>query len=592
MKKKLLIGAVILVITVIGMMFIKSWQLDKMYKSQSLTEFMNILQSEDVEKIEYVHNYESEATLRYKIGDEYYAVRYPSLYLSFNPTILDLLAEHGVEVSFKTNPMNIGKSIVSGLFSAIFLILILVFLRYMVSMVSEDIYVSKSTNVDTTFDDIAGYERLKEELKEYVDMLRNPQSYKKYGVHIPKGLLLTGPPGNGKTLCARAIAGESGTPFFHISASRIENKFVGSGSRRLEKVLNDVKKQSKIHGRAILFIDEIDAIGVAREKRTVVETNQTLNTLLTAMDGFDKDDHILFIAATNMADKLDSALVRAGRFDKTINVPQPDFKDRKAIFRMYLDRRKDVLDPKVMEEDFINFLAVRTNGKCAADIRQIVNDACSLAHRYKKDIVDAECLREAIIRSTVGIETDYKPSEDELRIIAYHEAGHATVRCLLHPEGAKSVAYITVKSYNKALGHVAPIDGDSVLWRKSHIENQVKMLLGGRIVEEKMLDGDYTTGAADDLRQINRILFAYVTKYGMAEDAKNLFAENVGEDDERVQESVAKIRNKMYEETKSLIHDNFELVERIAVYLIEHRFMDQETLVQIVDEYKKEKLSV
>lgn len=592
MKKNITLFVVLFVLAFIGNLFLESWKLEHRYKPQSLTEFINVLKSERISEIEYVHNYESEAILRYKIGDEYFAVKYPSLYLSFNPEILDILTEHNIEMDFKNNPMKLGRSILSGLSSVLILFLLFMLVKYMVSTTSEDIYVTKSTDAKETFKDIAGYERLKEELKEYVDMLKNPESYKKYHVNVPKGLLLTGPPGNGKTLCARVIAGESNTPFFHISASRIEHKFVGSGSRRLEKVLRDVKKQSKEHGRAILFIDEIDAIGIAREKRTVVESNQTLNTLLTAMDGFDKDDHILFIAATNLADKLDPALVRAGRFDKTINVPQPDLKDRKAIFSLYLNQRKDIIDPKVLEEDFVNTIAVLTQGKCGADIKQIVNDACSLAHRYKKPSVDAECMREALIRNTVGIESDYNPSEEELRIVAYHEAGHAVARCLLHPKGAKSVAYITVKPYNKALGHVAPIDDDSALWRKSLLENRVKMLLAGRVVEEKILDGDYTTGAADDLRQVNRILLTYVTKYGMAEDVKNLFTEDVKEDDEQVQKSVAKLRNSMYEETKSLIYDNFELVKRIATYLIEQKFMDQETLFQVVDEYKKEKLSV
>lgn len=591
MKKHFFTIILIIILVFVGNGVLRTMQIDNAYKSQSLTEFMRTLESDRASKIEYVHNYESEGILRYKIEDEMYAVKYPGLYLSFNADIINKLAEHEIDLEFRSSPLGMLRAIGSGSVSLIILVLLVFLVRYMMSTVSEEIYVTRSEKEKTTFTDIAGYKHVKEELKDFVEMLKNPSSYSRYHVDVPKGILLKGPPGTGKTLCARAIAGESNTPFFHISAAQIENKWVGSGSRRLEKVIRDVKKMSKKHGRAILFIDEIDAIGIMREKRTVVESNQTLNTLLTAMDGFEKDNHILFIAATNLADKLDPALIRAGRFDKSITIPHPNYKDRQEIFELYLHQKRDIIDPEVYEKDFLHILATQTNGKCGADIKQIVNEACSIAHRNEKNTVDIECLREALIKTTVGLEWERKENEEEQRIIAYHEAGHVTMRCLLHPKGAQSIAYVTIRSYSNALGHVSPIEEDKTLMRKSELENNVKMLLAGRIVEERILNGDYTSGAASDLQQVNRLLYTFVTKYGMAEDVKNLFVENVDEKDEYVRESINKIRSELYKQAQTLIDEHYEFVEKIANHLLEHRFMDQESIMKAWEEYKKGKLS-
>ena len=554
---------------------------EKNIEKQSITEFNQLLNSKKIKNVKQVDIYEESNTVQYKLKEKTYQVRYPSgLYISFNPYMIEKLTDNNIPIEFK-------KSFASQIrwVGTLFYYAILVFFVYFIIRSLGMFQGSKVVRVEdekTKFKDIAGYLYVKEEMKEIVEFLNEPEKFKKYTEDIPKGIMLSGPPGNGKTMFARAIAGETSTPFFHISASTIEDKYVGSGSRNVERIFEAVREEANKSGKAILFIDEIDAVGMARERRTVVETSQTLNAILTAMDGFDKNTNIIVIAATNLVETLDSALTRAGRFDRKIVIPKPNLKDRKAIINLYLHAKGDLIHPHVYEENYSDVLAQQTEGFCNADLHKLVNEASLLAKKFNKEQIDIECLRESFIKIIVGLETDDDVSEEDLKIVAYHEAGHAVAQILTHKQGHKGIAYITVTPRGESLGHVAPLSGGRLLSQRSDLENEVKVILAGRAVEEKILSGDFTTGAYGDLQQANRVLFNYVTKYGMGKNLENFFMENVDETSELVQTEIQQIREELYQSTKEMIEKHYDMVEAIATYLLSHSYIDQYQLEEIL----------
>ena len=382
----------------------------------------------------------------------------------------------------------------------------------------------KDANVNITFKDVAGLEEAKVEIMEIVDFLKNPGKYSDLGGKIPKGALLVGPPGTGKTLLAKAVAGEANVPFFSISGSDFVEMFVGVGASRVR----DLFRQAKEKAPCIVFIDEIDAIGRARSKNVGYSSNDerenTLNQLLTEMDGFGTNAGVIVLAATNRADILDKALLRAGRFDRQINVELPDLKERREIFDVHLKNLK--LDPKLDRD----FLARQTPGFSGADIANVCNEAALIAARNNKKQVEKEDFLSAIDRIIGGLERKNKiiiPSEK--RTIAYHEAGHATVSWVL--EHANPLIKVTIIPRGKALGAAWYLPEERQITTKEQMLDEMAAILGGR-ASELLNFGKVSTGALNDLERVTKQAYAMVAYYGMSSEVGNLsFYDSTGQND-------------------------------------------------------------
>ena len=375
-----------------------------------------------------------------------------------------------------------------------------------------------------TFADVAGAEEEKEELKEMVDFLRNPKAYIDMGARIPKGVLLIGPPGTGKTLLAKAVAGEAGVPFFSISGSDFVEMFVGVGASRVR----DLFEQAKQKAPCILFIDEIDAIGRARGKNAGFSGNDerenTLNQLLTEMDGFQTNTGVIVLAATNRVDILDKALMRAGRFDRQIEVGLPDVKEREEIFDVHLRPLK--LDPELDR----TFLAKQTPGFSGADIANVCNEAALIAARHNKKYVSREDFLAAIDRIIGGLERKNKIiSDEEKRVIAYHEAGHATVSWIL--ENASPLIKVTIIPRGKSLGAAWYLPEERQITTREQMMDELAAMLGGR-VSEQINFGEVSTGALNDLERATKMAYAMVAYYGMSEKVGTIsYYDSTGQSD-------------------------------------------------------------
>jgi len=365
-----------------------------------------------------------------------------------------------------------------------------------------------------TFKDVAGLEGAKEEVQEIVAFLKNPQKYTELGGKIPKGALLVGPPGTGKTLLAKAVAGEADVPFFSMSGSDFVEMFVGVGASRVR----DLFRQAKEKAPAIIFIDEIDAVGRARGKNVLTggndERESTLNQLLTEMDGFGTNSGVIILAATNRADVLDSALLRAGRFDRQIHVELPDLKERKEIFGVHLK-------PLKTDQDLdINFLAKQTPGFSGADIANVCNEAALIAARNGHKSVGRQDFMDAVDRIIGGLERKTKiMTEEEKLSVSYHEAGHATVSWLLR--WANPLVKVTIVPRGAALGAAWYLPEERTLTNKDHLLDEMCSLLGGRAAEEVFLH-QTSTGALNDLERATKQAYAMVAYYGMSDSLKDL----------------------------------------------------------------------
>jgi cell division protease FtsH len=360
-----------------------------------------------------------------------------------------------------------------------------------------------------SFADVAGCEEAKQELQEVVEFLKEPQKFASLGARIPKGVLLVGSPGTGKTLMAKAISGEAGVPFFSISGSEFVEMFVGVGASRVR----DLFEQAKRNSPCIIFIDEIDAVGRQRGAGlggSHDEREQTLNQILVEMDGFDTDTNVILIAATNRPDILDPALLRPGRFDRQVVMDRPDVKGREAILKVHIKGKP--LDPSVNLET----VAKGTPGFVGADIENLVNEAAILAARRNRKSIGMAEFEEAVERVIAGPERRSRLiSDDEKRVVAYHEAGHALVMKML--PNADPVHKISIVSRGMALGYTMPLpDQDHLLYGRSKFQDELAGLLGGRVAEEEVI-GDITTGAANDLERVTTLARKMVTQYGMSE---------------------------------------------------------------------------
>lgn len=444
----------------------------------------------------------------------------------------------------------------------------------------------KESNINVNFNDVAGLAEAKQEVEEIVEFLKHPQRYTKLGGKIPKGALLVGPPGTGKTLLAKAVAGEANVPFFSMSGSDFVEMFVGVGASRVR----DLFKQAKEKAPCIVFIDEIDAIGRARGKNPNMGSNDerenTLNQLLTEMDGFDTNSGVIILAATNRADILDRALMRAGRFDRQIHVELPDLNERREIFNVHLKPLK--LDPKIDQE----FLAKQTPGFSGADIANVCNESALIAARKKKDIIEKQDFLDAIDRIIGGLEKKNKIiSVEEKKTIAYHEAGHATISWLL--EHAHPLVKVTIVPRGKALGAAWYLPEERSITTKEQMLDEMCSTLGGRAAEE-ITFGKVSTGAQNDLEKVTKQAIAMVSIFGMSDKVGNVsYYDSSGQSDysfskpysektaELIDQEVKTLIENSYERAKQVLRDNEEGHNKLAELLLEREVIFSEDLEEI-----------
>ncbi len=440
--------------------------------------------------------------------------------------------------------------------------------------------------VQVTFKDVAGLEGAKEEVQEVVDFLKNSDKYTKLGGKIPKGVLLVGPPGTGKTLLAKAVAGEAKVPFFSLSGSDFVEMFVGVGASRVR----DLFAQAKAKSPAIIFIDEIDAIGRARGKGNITggndERENTLNQLLTEMDGFGTDTNVIVMAATNRADILDKALMRAGRFDRSIYVDLPELHERKEIFEVHLAKIK--LDPNIDRE----FLAKQTPGFSGADIANVCNEAALIAARNDHESVTKQDFLDAVDRIIGGLEKKnkaIKPSEK--RRVAYHEAGHATISWLV--EHAAPLLKVTIVPRGRSLGAAWYLPEERQLTTTEQMYDELCATLGGRAAEQTIF-GNISTGALSDLERVTKQAQAMVTIYGLNDKLGNIsYYDSSGQSEysfgkpysdqtaKMIDEEISKIIETQYQRALQILEENKDKLDALATKLLEKEVIFREDLEEI-----------
>ena len=445
---------------------------------------------------------------------------------------------------------------------------------------------AEKDSIKVTFKDVAGLYGAKDEVMEIVDFLKNPEKYTALGGKIPKGALLVGPPGTGKTLLAKAVAGEANVPFFSISGSDFVEMFVGVGASRVR----DLFRQAKEKSPCIVFIDEIDAVGRARSKNGGFSSNDerenTLNQLLTEMDGFGSNSGVIILAATNRADILDKALMRAGRFDRQIHVELPDLKERQEIFQVHLRGLK-------LADDFdLEFLAKHTPGFSGADIANVCNEAALTAARHDKTAIDKQDFLDAVDRIIGGLERKSKIiTPEEKSSIAHHEAGHATVSWLL--PHANPLFKVTIVPRGQALGAAWYLPEERQLVTKEQMIDEMCSLIGGRVAEE-MITGQPSSGALNDLERLTKMAYAMVTYYGMSEKLGTLsFYDSTGargydltkpyseKTAELIDKEVKDLIEMIHDRTLKILTDNKEGFLALAAILLEKEVIFAEDLENI-----------
>lgn len=446
-----------------------------------------------------------------------------------------------------------------------------------------------------TFKDVAGLKEEKEELTEIVDFLRNPQRFIKMGARIPKGVLMVGPPGTGKTYLSKAVAGEAKVPFYSISGSDFVEMFVGVGASRVRNMFEEAKKNSP----CIIFIDEIDAVG--RQRGTGLggghdEREQTLNQLLVEMDGFSSNEGIIVMAATNRPDILDKALLRPGRFDRTVYIGLPDVREREAVLQIHTKNK-----PMAKDIDLTN-IAKETAGFSPADLENLTNEAALLAARNHTDTITNDDLQEAAIKVIAGPEKKSKVVIERERVLtAYHEAGHAITQSLI--EGMDPVGMITIVPRGQAGGFTSFIpQEDRSFMTKNEMLNEIVTLLGGRAAEKLVLD-DISTGASNDIQRATKIAKEMVTTYGMSdllgpvsfsqEDSKPFVGRDIGHQKAYSEKTAVEIDNEViniirssYDKSIKILEDNIAILHELAKELLEKETIKKEQVKEIIDKYK------
>ena len=444
------------------------------------------------------------------------------------------------------------------------------------------------------FDDVAGIDEAKEELQEVVTFLKKPERFTAIGARIPKGVLLVGPPGTGKTLLAKAIAGEAGVPFFSISGSEFVEMFVGVGASRVR----DLFKKAKDNAPCIIFIDEIDAVG--RQRGAGIgggndEREQTLNQLLTEMDGFEGNTGIIIIAATNRVDVLDSALLRPGRFDRQVTVDPPDIKGRVEILEVHARNKK------LAEEISLEAIARRTPGFTGADLANLLNEAAILTARRRKEAITMTEIDDAVDRVIAGMEGTPLVDSKSKRLIAYHEVGHAIVGTLVKDHDPVQKVTLIPRGQAQGLTWFTPSE-EQMLISRAQILARITGALGGRAAEDVIFgDAEVTTGAGNDLQQVSNMARQMVTRFGMSDLgplslessqgevflgrdwlSRSEYSEEIAS---RIDAQVRVIVDQCYEEAKRLMRDNRALIDRLVDLLVERETIDGDEFRQIVSEY-------
>lgn len=610
-KGNITVVIITLMFTMLCVMVMNTWLNNANKENIPYSEFNQMLENQEVESVTLsggrILITPSKKSSKYQsskdrwgnlIGKEYYTVPIS------DPNFLEKLDEAGV-ATYEAKEADAGVEILLVLLNWILPIALLFFffnfmMRRMgggggggimgVGKSNAKVYVQKETGI--TFKDVAGEDEAKESLKEIVDFLHNPGKYTKIGAKLPKGALLVGPPGTGKTLLAKAVAGEAKVPFFSLSGSDFVEMFVGVGASRVR----DLFKQAQESAPCIIFIDEVDAIGKSRDSRLGGndEREQTLNQLLSEMDGFDSSKGLLVMAATNRPEILDPALLRPGRFDRRVIVDKPDLKGRINILKVH---SKDVrLDETVNFEE----IALATSGAVGADLANMMNEAAITAVKHGRQAVSQKDLFEAVEVVLVGKEKkDRILSKEERRIVSYHEVGHALVNAL--QKDAEPVQKITIVPRTMgALGYVMQVpEEEKFLNTKKEIHAMLVGFLAGRAAEEIVFD-TVTTGAANDIEQATRIARAMVTQYGMS-DKFGLMGLASREDqylsgrtvlncsDETaadIDKEVMMILKEAYEEAKAMLLENRDALDAIAAFLIEKETITGKEFMKILREIK------
>ncbi|MEF3080238.1 ATP-dependent zinc metalloprotease FtsH [Winogradskyella poriferorum] len=457
----------------------------------------------------------------------------------------------------------------------------------------------EKSDTKTSFKDVAGLEGAKEEVQEIVDFLKFPEKYTSLGGKIPKGALLVGPPGTGKTLLAKAVAGEAKVPFFSLSGSDFVEMFVGVGASRVR----DLFKQAKEKSPSIIFIDEIDAIGRARGKSNFSGSNDerenTLNQLLTEMDGFGTNTNVIVLAATNRADVLDSALMRAGRFDRQIYVDLPDVRERKEIFEVHLRplKKEETLD--------VDFLAKQTPGFSGADIANVCNEAALIAARKGKKAVNKQDFLDAVDRIIGGLEKKNKIiTPDEKRAVAFHEAGHATISWML--EHAAPLVKVTIVPRGRSLGAAWYLPEERLIVRPEQMLDEMCAALGGRAAEQ-VIFGKISTGALSDLEKVTKQARAMVTIYGLSDKVGNLtYYDSSGQSEygftkpyseqtaELIDKEISDIIENQYDRAVKLLEENKDKLTELAEVLLDKEVIFKDNLEKIFGKraFEKEEIAV
>jgi ATP-dependent metalloprotease FtsH len=577
------------------------------------TEFEQMVENNEVERIVVVNETVAQITIKSdalekethqkriqqplvgnRIGGPHYFVELGSMREDFGKKLDVWYKDQGVKYEFKTED-NWGREIFSWILFLGIMIAIWMFVMRRLSggggaggqifnigkSKAQLFEKGKSTNI--TFEDVAGLEGAKEELQEIVDFLKSPEKYTKLGAKIPKGALLVGPPGTGKTLLAKAVAGEAQVPFFSLSGSDFVEMFVGVGASRVR----DLFKQAKEKSPAIIFIDEIDAVGRARGKSASMGANDerenTLNQLLTEMDGFGTNSGVIILAATNRADILDRALLRAGRFDRQIFVDMPDLVERKQIFSVHLKPIKvdDTVD--------IDFLAKQTPGFSGADIANICNEAALIAARHKKSFVGKQDFLDAVDRIIGGLEKKNKIiTAAEKKVIAYHEAGHATVSWLV--EHASPLIKVTIVPRGRSLGAAWYLPEERQITTTEQMLDEMCATMGGRAAEE-IIFKKISTGALSDLEKVTKQAYAMITVYGLNDKLGNIsYYDSSGQQEyafskpysertaQTIDEEAHKLIESQYIRAKQILTENKDKLDMLAAKLLVEEVIFKEDL--------------